>query len=255
MKAFFRILLIPMLLASGITAAYLRNDAFALDVLIGALILWLLIVCIREVQKVRRSMTAGRSTNTDAQTADKQLNARVRWVASGFASDLSEMSVRAKSLAKELNPTSIEPLTDLFHSEHIPPPELAGAFPGLGQWITARQFAIFEIFYYLGKPSIPTLKRIAFGKYDWTQGNAIEILCRLAADDVDREDIVDQLIANLPSIRDEALGYALGPLLSQTEKNPALKIVIKRLLVVNQFKERYERIGGAVPEENEFVND
>jgi len=247
MNVFFRLLLLPLLLAFGIVGAYLRGDAFALNILIGAFTLWLLIVCLREVRKkIRRSVATGRSTNTDDQLTENQLNDRVRWVASGYASDLSELRVRAKTVATELNPTSIDVLAGLSHSEHTPPPELAGSFPALGQWIAARQFAIFEIFYYLGKSSIPTLKRIAFGKYDWTQGNAIEILCRLAADGVNRDDIVDALIVHLPSIRDEAHGYALGPLLSQAEKNHALKMVIERLLVVPEFRESYENIGGAV---------
>jgi hypothetical protein len=47
--------------------------------------------------------------------------------------------------------------------------------------------AAFEILYNLGEAALPLLRKIAFGEYDWTQGNAIEILRRWAAEGVDRE--------------------------------------------------------------------
>ena len=242
MKALFRSIFLPILLAFGLVGAYLRGDAIASSILGAAVALWVLNISFRGMSKeIFRTVASGWSNNTDAQGAENQLNERVRWVASRFANDLSEFRARAKTVATEFNPASIDQLANLFHSESSPPPEIAGAFPALGQWITARQFAIFEIFYFLGKPSIPTVKRVAFGKYDWTQGNAIEILCRLAADDLDRDDIIDELIDQLPSIREEALGYALGPLLRQAETNHALKEIIERLLVVPEFKESYER--------------
>jgi hypothetical protein len=242
MKVFLRLVFLPLLLALGTVGAYLRGDFVALSILGAAFALWLLIVCLRKSQnRIPASVVTAKSKNMSAEGAENQLNDRVRWVASKFASDLSELRARAKTVAAELNPASIDQLASLFHSEHSPPPDIAGSFPALGQWIAARQFAIFEIFYFLGRPSIPTLKRVAFGKYDWTQGNAIEILCRLAADDLDREDIVYELIVHLPSIREEAHGYALGPLLSQAATNHALKKIIERLLVVPQFKESYEQ--------------
>ena len=67
--------------------------------------------------------------------------------------------------------------------------------------MSARQFAIFEMFYFFGPASLPVLQRVAYGPYDWTQGNAIEILCRLAADGIDRKRVVDELVARMPGMR------------------------------------------------------
>jgi len=108
--------------------------------------------------------------------------------------------------------------------------------------MTARQFAIFEVFYNLGEVAMPVVECIAFGKYDWTQGNAIEVLCRFAAQGLDRERIVTALVQALPDVRDEAHCYALGPLLHQCETNPALRDVIARLRVVPEFEQSFQDV-------------
>ncbi|GAB3254520.1 hypothetical protein [Chitinimonas naiadis] len=147
---------------------------------------------------------------------------------------------RARAVAVDLGSDYVEILAGLFHSEHSPPPELAHQFPGLGQWVSARQFAIFEVFYFVGEPALPVLRRVAFGVYDWTQGNAIEILCRLAADGIDRANTLDALKRQLPDIQDEALYYAIGPLIRRAEQNPSVREILDELLVVPEFRDSYE---------------
>ena len=179
----------------------------------------------------------------EAPIASDPCNQKVQWVALAFGGDLSELRVGPAPAAAELGPSSIEHLWTLFHLEHTPPAELTtGAFPGLGQWMTARQFAIFEIFYNFGHAALPILKRVAFGEYDWTQGNAIEVLCRLAADGVSRQEIVDGLVEHLPMMREEAHYYALGPLLHQSTANQSLSEVVSQLLVVPEFKQSYDEV-------------
>jgi hypothetical protein len=70
----------------------------------------------------------------------------IRWVAYALF-EPDEFMRRARTAASDLGPRSIETLARLFHSEHSPPAEIADQFPGLGDWISARQFAIFEMFY------------------------------------------------------------------------------------------------------------
>ena len=108
--------------------------------------------------------------------------------------------------------------------------------------MSARQFAIFEIYFHIGAPALPVLRRVAFGQYDWTQGNAIEVLCRLAAAGVERTAIVEELIVNLPDVRDEAIQYALAPLLHQQTSNAALREVVSELRQVALFNEWYEAL-------------
>ena len=150
---------------------------------------------------------------------------KIRWVASSVH-DAEGFRSRASAAADELGPDAIETLATLFHSEHSPPDELAEQFPGLGEWIAARQLAIFEMFYYFREAALPVLRCVAFGEYDWTQGNAIEVLCRLASEGVERNKIITEVRREIPRMRYEALIYAFGPLLKQSEDNPALAAVL-----------------------------
>src|SRR5215813_2603246 len=173
-----------------------------------------------------------------------QCEKQIRWVAAALHEE-DEFRQRAEAAANALGPTSIETLAQLFLADSRPPPELADSFPGLGDWIAARQFAIFEIFYHFRHAALPVLRRVAFGPYDWTQGNAIEILCRLAAEGIDREHTLAELKSEMPSMRDTALLYAAGPLLRQANKNQPLAAIIEELREVFEFNEAVEDLQSA----------
>jgi len=188
------------------------------------------------------AQTSARSADLLFTAAEPSSNDRVRWVAEVAGFDHAAFGSRAASSARHLGAARIEALAGLFHAEHTPPADLMPRFPGLGAWMSARQFAIFEIYFHIGAPALPVLRRVAFGQYDWTQGNAIEVLCRLAAAGVERTAIVEELIVNLPDVRDEAIQYALAPLLHQQTSNAALREVVSELRQVALFNEWYEAL-------------
>jgi hypothetical protein len=77
---------------------------------------------------------------------------KIRWVAAALH-EPETFKKRSQIAAADLGMNSIETLAHLFHGEPTPPVELANEFSGLGDWIAARQFAIFEIFYHFGEVS------------------------------------------------------------------------------------------------------
>lgn len=143
----------------------------------------------------------------------------------------------AAEAAANLDPTTIEPLSKRFHAPPDAPHGFGPEELGLGGWLSYWQFAIFEIYYNFGADAIPALRPIAYGEYDWTQGNAIEILCRLAADGVQTREIVDELKREFPNLRYEAQLYAVRPLLAQAENNPGLAKVIDELSALEEFQD------------------
>ena len=169
---------------------------------------------------------------------------KIRWVAASIH-ESDEFRSRASAAANELGADAIETLSTLFHNEHSPPAELADKFPGPGAWIAARQFAIFEMFYHFREAALPVLRRVAFGKYDWTQGNALEVLCRLAAEGVDRELIIADIRREFPNIRYEAQLYSIGPLLKQAENNPALAAVLREFEDMEEYQDIVEELKDA----------
>jgi hypothetical protein len=100
---------------------------------------------------------------------------------------------------------------------------------GFGGWLSAWQFAIFELFYELGAPALPVLRQVAFGAYDWTQGDALEVLVRLAAKGIERDEIIADLRQEFSRLRVEAQLYAVGPLLHHAARDSAIAAVVRQL--------------------------
>ena len=143
----------------------------------------------------------------------------------------------AAEAAGNLDPSAIETLSKRFHTPPDAPDGFGPKEVGLGGWLSYWQFAIFEIYYNFGADAIPALRPIAYGEYDWTQGNAIEILCRLAADGVQTREIVDELKREFPNLRYEAQLYAVRPMLAKSEDNPQIAKIIDELLALEEFQE------------------
>jgi hypothetical protein len=175
------------------------------------------------------------------QQKQSMISIEIRRIAEAIG-DPPEFSRRAHETAKVVGAGAIELLAAEFHTESSPPEEIANKFPGLGQWIAARQFSIFEVLFCLGPASLPVLRRVAFGEYDWTQGNAIEILCRFAAHGIEREQILAGLKNAMPGFRHEALLYAAGPLLSHAKTDANIQVVIDELLIVPEFKDACDEV-------------
>jgi hypothetical protein len=139
-------------------------------------------------------------------------------------------SRRAAAVAAELGTATIPELATRFHVPSSPEPTGFGFRErGIGGWLSAWQFAIFELLFHFGTAAVPLLRSVAFGEYDWTQGNAVEILIRLAAAGIDRQQTVTDLRRLLPLFRHEAMLYAVGPVLRHAARDPAVKGVVSEL--------------------------
>lgn len=161
----------------------------------------------------------------------------------------------AAEVAARLPPTAVEMLATLYHEPSEPPPRKFDYDRcGLGGWLVAWQFAIFELFYHIGLPALPVLRRTAYGEYDWTQANAVEILVRLAAAGLEREEIVAEIRGEFPGFRMEAQWYVVGPLLRHAARDPAVAEIVRRLEDVDWWERAVQEVsrkpGTASPAEN-----
>lgn len=156
--------------------------------------------------------------------------------------DTDRFRTAAAEAASTIGVRSIRALSGRLHS----PPEAPRGFGsderGLGGWLAAWQFAVFEVLYNLGEGALPTVRWIAYGEYYWTQGNAIEVLCRFAADGIRKEEIVEELKQRFPGLRYEAQLYAVQPLLVQAESNSNLAAILVELSEVEEFREAIEEL-------------
>lgn len=146
-----------------------------------------------------------------------------------------EFQTRAVEAAARLGPQCMDRLPDYFHHSPQKPAEASELFTGLGDWMVACQFACFEILYQFREQSLPLLRRVAFGPYDWTQANAVEILCRLAMEGIESERIGQEIAADLPNWRYEAVAYSVESLTTFARESAAVGDAFHRM--VNEWAE------------------
>jgi hypothetical protein len=160
--------------------------------------------------------------------------------------DVQEFRARAAAVAAQLGPTAIEELCTRFHSPpRAEPPGFGPEQRGLGGWLSAWQFAIFELFFEFGRAALPVLRQVAFGEYDWTQGNAVEVLVRLAARGIEREQIIAELRREFPRLRVEAQLYSVGPLLEHAARDLAVANLVRQLEDISEWRAAVEELGRA----------
>jgi hypothetical protein len=169
---------------------------------------------------------------------DRAVESVAMWIDDPLA-----FSTKAREVAATHGPAVMPDLRERFHRATSAPAGFTAEERGLGAWLSCWQFAIFEIIYQYREQAVSMLREVAFGKYDWTQGNAIELLCRLAADGIDRNRTLTDLKREMPRMRDTALLYAARPLLYQAREHPALAAIIEELQEVPAFRAAVEQTG------------
>ena len=133
-------------------------------------------------------------------------------------------------------------LRRLFYNPPNEPDFYSAEKYGLGGWLSSCQFAIFEIIYNIGEEALPFVREIAWGKYDWIQGNAIELLIRFASEGIQSEELISEIKKEYPNIRYEAQLYAIQPLINELENNQALRQIFDQLFEIEDFKDAYDEI-------------
>ncbi|MPV67639.1 hypothetical protein [Burkholderia sp. BE17] len=145
---------------------------------------------------------------------------------------------QAADVAARLGPRAIDMLVSRLHSPSHPDPDaFEPSDRGLGGSLAAWQFAIFEILFHFHDSALDSLREIAWGEYDWTQGNALEILVRLAAKGIGREQTIADFHRNFEHVAEEAKRYAVAPLLHRAKFEPEVAAIVSELQIVPDWRE------------------
>ncbi len=113
----------------------------------------------------------------------------------------------AKQDAALLDVNAIRYLKTRFHHPPKTPPGIDEGQFALGQWMAVCQYVIFELLYNLQELSLPLVKEVAFGEYDWTQATALEVLCRWYVDGTLSEPIMTEINTRIGEMRYETHLY------------------------------------------------
>lgn len=158
-----------------------------------------------EEDRIRKHTERGNQSNQKEELTE--LGRHIIYVASEFENEEVFRS-RAREVKEKLPFNKAVNLTDYFHSNPPIPDSLVpklSKYGVLGVWMQVCQKTIFEILYNYKEKAVPTLYKIGFGEYDWTQYEAIDILCRIAQDGILEDEISLRISRNIKDFRWEAL--------------------------------------------------
>jgi hypothetical protein len=156
--------------------------------------------------------------------------------------DIAAFRAKAKEVGTRLGPEILPDLPQRFHRPTPAPAGFTAAERGLAGWLSCWQFGIFEIIYQFREQALPLLRQVAFGEYDWTQSSAATLLCKLAAEGIERDSILAELRHEMPAMRDTALLYIAQDLLHQAKDNPPLAAILVELQQVPEFQEAVDEL-------------
>lgn len=135
-----------------------------------------------------------------------------------------------KKFATNLTAADLPLLRSRFHADLPVPANVDKAPLGLGGWLSATQYTIFQIIYHIGIAAVPMLKEVAYGEYDWTQASALEVLTRFYMDGKLPVDIIDEIDSNLAGMRYESHLYYAQALIILRRKDQRYETqVIQRI--------------------------
>lgn len=184
-----------------------------------------------------------------------QLRERVTELAGTLLSDdpIERFREDAARLASDLEREDAEALLGMLHDAPPVPDDYDQGRHGLTGWMAAWQFACFELVMNVGPDVIPLLRQMVDGEYDWTQGNAVELLVRFAAAGVQRRAIIDDLKARFPQLREETQSYAVNSLVELAQNDERLGEVLEELGQMESFRELVE--DAAAPDDEGFLGE
>lgn len=197
------------------------------------------------MRKILNLLSARRGIGHPIVDADTDvLNAAIRSVAI-LVDDSVVFGMRAAEVAGRVTPDAIDMLVSRLHTPTSPIPEsFESSVRGLGAWLAAWQFAVFEILFQFREAALGALREIAWGEYDWTQGNALEILVRLAAKGIGREETIADFRREFERVSDEAKRYAVGPLLHRAKFEADVAAIVRELHCVAGWREVVREMEG-----------
>lgn len=182
------------------------------------------------IKKADKSNTSSKRDDSQvkSQKRDLILESFLIEVAKEFEDEI-EFKAAAKRVASKLEFEKAKELPRYFHNNPPEPKSLkskTAKYGLLGVWMSVCQDSVFEILYNYKEKAIPTLYSIGFGVYDWTQYKAINILCRLADEGIQTDEILKDIGEEINYFRYEAVFPSIESLSRISDNQEIPKIIL-----------------------------
>ncbi|MBO9561672.1 MAG: hypothetical protein J7621_02825 [Niastella sp.] len=157
----------------------------------------------------------------------------VTLLAKELLTDSESFESMAREYANNLSTDDFSMLQIILHNPPTVHPDIQQDKPGLGGWLAACQYAVFELLYCMDEKALSFLKSTAYGKYDWTQATALEVMCRLYVDGKVSADVITEIDHRLNGMRHETHLYLAQGLLNRKKKDERYHGVITQITSVD----------------------
>jgi len=144
--------------------------------------------------------------------------------------DENRFNNAAQNVAAKLEINKAKKLIRYFHNNPPEPDALKSKiekYGFFGVWMNICQDSIFEILYNYKEQAIPTLYSVGFGVYDWTQYKAIDVLCRLANEGIQTNEIIKDIGDEILNFRYEAVYPSIESLSNVRNNEEVPRIILK----------------------------
>jgi hypothetical protein len=163
------------------------------------------------------------------------------------AAQRSELAIRdrARQFSRQYGPEVIPELMRRFDVMTEPPPSFSAREPSALAWAGCWRSALFEILYHYREHALPVFREMARNGY---QGTAFVLLCRLAAEGVDRQRVDADLRSQMPDLPFSVRCDVAGQLLGLARQDPALATVLEDLRQAPAFEQALAEVRPYVEE-------
>lgn len=157
-------------------------------------------------------------------------------------SDLKNIEKASSVAASNIGKEYIERLSTYLEGKISRPPYMKDRYDGLGQWATVIENAVLAILYSFKQYGVDELLKLTMSNKN-IKFKAINILCKLANESIDRDKVIDSIIFIMRDMRENELIKVLG-YMSQIKNNgkveKLLKLYYKKYILENKFQDAYE---------------
>lgn len=171
--------------------------------------------------------------------------------------DFDSVQETVKEATKVIGIRNVEFLKDYLKGRVSKPQRMKMKYEELGQWARTVENAVLTILYGFGEDGVDELLKISVMPSE-VSFKAINLLCKLAAKDIERQKIIDSIIYIMKPLREDEIIRVLN-FLSQI-KNSAkvdrlLELYYKKYLLENNLEYAYDTVINRINLRGRYIED
>lgn len=171
--------------------------------------------------------------------------------------DFESVQETVQEATRAIGVKNVELLKDYLKGRVSKPQRMKMKYEELGQWTKTVENAVLTIIYGFGEYGVDELLKISVMPSE-VSFKAINLLCKLAAKDIERQKIIDSIIYIMKPLREDEIIRVLN-FLSQiknsTKVDRLLELYFKKYLLENNLEYAYDTVIDRINLRGRYIED